>query len=36
MYFRDCKTISVFERKVPLTLEFRFEFVPLGNEGVKK
>jgi hypothetical protein len=24
MYFRDCKTISVFERKVLLTLEFRF------------
>jgi hypothetical protein len=24
MYFRDCKTLSVFERKIPLTLEFRF------------
>jgi hypothetical protein len=23
MYFRDCKTLSVFERKIPLT-EFRF------------
>jgi hypothetical protein len=23
MYFRDCKTLSVFERKIPLTLEFR-------------
>jgi hypothetical protein len=22
MYFRDCKTLSVFERKIPLTLEF--------------
>jgi hypothetical protein len=21
MYFRDCKTLSVFERKIPLTLE---------------
>jgi hypothetical protein len=20
MYFRDCKTLSVFERKIPLTL----------------
>jgi hypothetical protein len=25
MYFRDCKTLSVFERKIPLTLEFRFQ-----------
>jgi hypothetical protein len=27
MYFRDCKTLSVFERKIPLTfsLEFRFD-----------
>ena len=24
MYFRDCKTLIVFERKIPLTLEFRF------------
>jgi hypothetical protein len=24
VYFRDCKTLSVFERKIPLTLEFRF------------
>jgi hypothetical protein len=24
MYFRDCKALSVFERKIPLTLEFRF------------
>ena len=24
MYFRDCKTLSVFEKKIPLTLEFRF------------
>jgi hypothetical protein len=24
MYFRDCKTLSVFESKIPLTLEFRF------------
>jgi hypothetical protein len=24
MYFRDCKTLCVFERKIPLTLEFRF------------
>jgi hypothetical protein len=26
MYFRDCKTLSIFERKIPLTfsLEFRF------------
>jgi hypothetical protein len=24
MYFGDCKTLSVFERKIPLTLEFRF------------
>jgi hypothetical protein len=26
MYFRDCKTLSVFERKIPLifSLEFRF------------
>jgi hypothetical protein len=26
MYFRDCKTLSVFERIIPLTfsLEFRF------------
>jgi hypothetical protein len=24
MYFRDYKTLSVFERKIPLTLEFRF------------
>jgi hypothetical protein len=24
MYFRDCKTLSAFERKIPLTLEFRF------------
>jgi hypothetical protein len=23
MYFRECKTLSVFERKIPLTLEFR-------------
>jgi hypothetical protein len=23
MYFRDCKTLSVFERKIPLTLEFK-------------
>jgi hypothetical protein len=22
MYFRDCKTLGVFERKIPLTLEF--------------
>jgi hypothetical protein len=24
MYFRDCKTLSVFERKIPVNLEFRF------------
>jgi hypothetical protein len=28
MYFRDCKTLSVFERKIPLTLSFRVQISP--------
>jgi hypothetical protein len=28
MYFRDCKTLSVFERKIPLTFSFRVQISP--------
>jgi hypothetical protein len=34
MYFRDCKTLSVFERKIPLTL--RVQISPITRSIFEK